>query len=134
PSDAPQSCFRPTSFGFPDNFATPANFDPLRAQARYIPNGNPTGYVQSWHFTVQRELAKDLLLDVAYVGNRGVHLMILGDYNQARPNNTNENLSLQARRPIQNFGAIEIAYGAGYSNYHALQMKLEKRYSAGLTF
>jgi hypothetical protein len=120
--------------GYPQNFAVPSNFNPIRAQARYIPSDNPTGYVQSWHFTVQREIAKDLVLDAAYVGNRGTHLMILADWNQARPNNTNENLSLQARRPIQNFGAIEVAYGAGYSNYNALQMKLEKRYSSGLTF
>ena len=41
--------------------------------------------MQSWHFTVQHELAKDLVLDVGYVGTRGVGLMILGDYNQARP-------------------------------------------------
>jgi hypothetical protein len=130
----PTTCFRPTQMGYPANFAVPANFNPIRTQARYIPKDNPTGYIQSWHFTVQRELAKDLVLDAAYVGNRGTHLMILADWNQARPNNTNENLSLQARRPIQNFGAIEVAYGAGYSNYNALQLKLEKRYSAGLTF
>ena len=132
PSDLPQSCFRPTAFGFPDNFATPANFDPLRAQARYIPNGNPTGYVQSWHFTVQRELAKDLVLDVAYVGNRGVHLMILADYNQAVPNQNGQNLTLQARRPIPNFAYIEVAFGAGNSWYNAFQAKLEKRFSHGL--
>ena len=132
PSAAPQSCFRPTSFGFPDNFASPANFDPLRAQARYIPNGNPTGYVQSWHFTVQREIAKDLVLDAAYVGNRGVHLMILADYNQATPNQPGQNLSLQARRPIPNFAYIEVAFGAGNSTYNAFQMKLEKRFSHGV--
>ena len=131
----PVTCFRPTQMGYPQNFAVPSNFNPLRAQARYIPSDNPTGYIQSWHFTVQRELAKDLVLDAAYVGNRGTHLMILGDWNQARPNSSlAENLSLQARRPIQNFAAIEVAYGAGYSNYNAMQVKLEKRYSAGLTF
>ncbi len=132
PNDAPQSCFRPTSFGYPANFAVPANFDPLRAQARYIPSNNPTGYVQSWHFTVQRELAKDLVLDLSYVGNHGSHLMILGDFNQAAPNQPGQNLPLQARRPIPNFSYIEIAYGAGWSKYNALQVKLEKRYSAGL--
>jgi hypothetical protein len=131
----PVTCFRPTQMGYPQNFAVPANFNSLRAQARYIPRDNPTGYIQSWHFTVQRELATDLVLDAAYVGNRGTHLMILADWNQARPNSSlAENLSLQARRPIQNFGAIEVAYGAGYSNYNALQLKLEKRYTAGLTF
>ena len=75
----PVTCFRPTQMGYPQNFAVPANFNPLRAQARYIPKDNPTGYIQSWHFTVQRELAKNLVLDVAYVGNRGTHLMILAD-------------------------------------------------------
>jgi hypothetical protein len=129
----PVTCFRSTQMGYPQNFAVPANFNPLRAQARYIPANNPTGYIQSWHFTVQRELAKNLVLDVAYVGNRGTHLMILGDYNQARPNGPTENSSLQARRPVGSFANIEIAFGAGYSNYHALQWKLEKRYTAGLT-
>jgi hypothetical protein len=134
PTTDPTTCFRPTQMGYPQNFAVPANFAPLRTQARYIPKNNPTGYVQSWHFTVQRSLAKDLLLDVAYVGNKGQHIMMLADYNQARPNNPDENLSLQARRPIQNFGGIEVAYGAGYSSYNGLQVKLEKRYSSGLTF
>jgi hypothetical protein len=134
PTADPTTCFRPTQMGYPQNFAVPANFAPLRTQARYIPKNNPTGYVQSWHFTVQRSLAKDLLLDVAYVGNKGQHIMMLADYNQARPNNPDENLSLQARRPIQNFGGIEVAYGAGYSSYNGLQVKLEKRYSSGLTF
>jgi hypothetical protein len=132
PSAAAQSCFRPTSFGYPDNFASPSNFDPLRAQARYIPYGNPTGYIQSWHFTVQRELMKDLVLDVGYVGNRGVHLMILADYNQAVPNQPGQNLSLQARRPVPNFAYIEVAFGAGNSTYNGLQMKLEKRFSHGV--
>ena len=133
-SAPPLSCFRPTYFGFPNNFAVPANFNPLRAQARYIPADNPTGYVQSWHFTIQRELTKDLVLDVAYVGNHGVHLMILGDYNQAAVNQPGQNLTLQSRRPVSNFAYIEIAYGAGWSKYNALQVKLEKRYSRGLYF
>ena len=132
PSAPPLSCFRPTAMGYPTNFASPANFDPLRAQARYIPRGNPTGYVESWHFTVQRELAKDLVLDAAYVGNRGVHLMILADYNQATPNQPGQNLGLQARRPIPNFAYIEVAFGAGNSWYNAMQLKLEKRFSHGL--
>ena len=58
--------------------------------------------------------------------------MILGDYNQAVPNAAGQNLSVQARRPIQNFGFIQEAFGGGFLNYHAFQVKLEKRYSAGL--
>lgn len=69
---------------------------------------------------------------MGYVGTRGVNLLILGDLNQARPNGPTENLSLQARRPIQNFGFIQTAFGAGFLNYHALQGKIEKRFSEGL--
>ena len=133
-ASAAGACFRPMQMGYPDNFAVPANFNPLTAQARYIPRDNPDGYVQSWHFNIQRELATDLVFDAAYVGNRGVHLMILGDWNQAVVNQPGQNLSLQARRPIQNFSAIEVAMGAGFSSYNALQLKLEKRHSKGLYF
>ncbi len=133
-NDPPTTCFRTTQQGYPTNFAVPSNFNPLASQARYIPKNNPTGYVQSWHFTIQRELAKDLVLDVGYVGNKGTHLMDLADWNQARPNAVGQNLSLQSRRPITNFAAIEVAYGVGFSSYNALQTKVEKRFSKGLLF
>ena len=90
--------------------------------------------MQSWHFTVQQQLAKDLLFEVAYVGNHGVKLMTLGDVNQARPQAPNENSTLNARRPYLGFGDVEISYGAGYDTYHALQTKLEKRFSGGFYF
>ncbi len=75
---------------------------------------------------------KDLVLDVGYAGNRGVHLMILTDYDQVVPNQPNQNLTLQARRPIQNFAYIEVAFGAGNSLYNSFQTKLEKRFSQDL--
>ena len=49
------SCFRSTAQGFPANFASPQRFNTAITQVRYIPEDNRTGYVQSWHFTVQRE-------------------------------------------------------------------------------
>jgi hypothetical protein len=58
--------------------------------------------------------------------------MILGDYNQARPNVPGENLPLLQRRPIPGFDYIQISWGGGFATYHALQTKIEKRYSAGI--
>jgi len=130
-AQAPETCFRPTLSGYPDNFLTVANVKQINVRANYIPSDFKTSYIQTWHFTLQRELAKSLVLDVGYVGTRGVGLMILGDYNQARPNGSTENASLQARRPIQNFGLIQIAWGGGFLTYHALQTKIEKRFSGG---
>jgi hypothetical protein len=133
-SQAPGSCFRTTAQGFPDNFASPQAFNQGITQVRYIPGDDRTGYVQSWHFTIQRELAKNLLLDVAYVGNHDVGLEILSDANQALPNALGQNLTLQQRRPISNFAGIEVAYDGGFGSYNAMQIKVEKRYSSGLYF
>jgi len=132
-SDPAGACFRPTYLGFPDDFASPAAFDPAKTQVRYIPADNRTGYVQSWHFSVQREMGKGFLLDVGYVGNHSVGLMILADANQAVPNLQGQNLSINARRPIPGFTTIEQAFSSGFGSYNALQVKLEKRYMAGLS-
>lgn len=133
-NDAPGACFRPTYLGFPPNFATPAAFNTATTQVRYIPADNRTGYVQSWHFSVQQDLGHNLLLDLAYVGNHGVGLLILTDANEAVPNQLGQNLSVNARRPIRNFTTIEEAYDGGFGSYNGLQAKLEKRYSSGLYF
>jgi hypothetical protein len=74
---------------------------------------------------------RNLLVDVGYVGNKSRDIMILADYNQARPNAANENTALQARRPIQGFQEIQIAFAGGKGDYHALQLKIERRYSRG---
>jgi hypothetical protein len=118
--------------GYPDNFLSLNNIVQANVRTNHIPGDLPSGYTQSWHFSIQRELAKDWVLDVGYVGTRGVNLMILGDLNQARPNGPTENLSINARRPIQGFGFIQTAFGAGFLNYHALQAKVEKRFGQGL--
>jgi hypothetical protein len=127
-----RGCFRLTQQGFPAGLVDPANFSTSTTRTNYTPPDYRTSYVQSWHFTVQRELTKSLVMDVAYVGNRSNGLMILADYNQARPNNPGENLPILQRRPIPNFDYIQISYGGGFATYHGLQVKLEKRYSAGV--
>ena len=135
------NCFRPTQAGFPQNYASSQNFSTLLAQTRYIPSSIPTGYVQSWHLDVQREIAKNTVFTASYVGEHGVHIWVLADLNQAAPNaitatcNTTTNkgcLSLQARRPITTFTGIEESVPYGFLSYNGLQVKLEHRYSSGL--
>jgi hypothetical protein len=133
-SEAAGACFRSVAQGFPNGIIDPSNFSTAISEVRYIPGSNRNGYVQSWHFTIQQELAKDLLLDVAYVGNHSVGLNVLSDANQALPNQPGQNLSLLARRPIQGFTDIEISYDGGFGSYQGLQIKLEKKNSGGLYF
>jgi hypothetical protein len=131
PNATPTSCFRPTQMGYPEGLNVPANFNPLNGRVNHIPRDLQTGYVQSWHVTVQRELGPQLVVDVGYIGNKSSHLMILGDLNQARANADGENTSLQARRPIQGYQFIQSAFDGGKGDYRALQVKLERRYSRG---
>ena len=126
-----RNCFRTTQQGYPTGLVDPSSFSTALTRTNYTPSDYRSSDVQSYHFTVQRELAHNLVLDVAYVGNRSRGLMILGDYNQARPNAVGENSSLVSRRPIQGFDFIQISYGGGIANYNALQAKVEKRYANG---
>jgi hypothetical protein len=130
-NQAPTTCFRTTQQGYPEGYTTPASFNPLNVRVNYIPSDNPSGSVQNWHVSVQREILSNLLVDVGYVGNKSKDIMILTDYNQARVNGPTENLSVQARRPIQNFSEIQMAFAGGKGDYHALQVKVERRYTNG---
>lgn len=125
-------CFRTTQQGYPSGLVSPSNFSTATTRTNYTPADYRTSRVDSWHFTIQRELVKDLLFDIGYVGNRSRGLMSLADYNQAVPNLPGQNLPILARRPIQGFDYIQISWGGGFSDYHGLQMKLERRYSGGV--
>jgi hypothetical protein len=128
-NQAPTTCFRTTQQGYPQGLNVPANFNPLNGRVNHIPSDLRTGYVQSWHVTLQRELLSNLLVDVAYIGNKSDHLMILADLNQARPNNPGEDTLLQLRRPIQGYQFIQTAFDEGRADYRALQVKVERRWS-----
>lgn len=125
-------CFRTVMQGYPSNFVAASNFSTLLAQSRYIPKSIPTGYVQSWHLDVQREIARNTVLSASYVGEHGVHIWVLADLNQAVPNATGATLSVNARRPITTFTTIEESIPAGFLSYNALQVKLEHRFSGGV--
>ena len=128
------SAFITSTSGFPAGLASPANFNPVNANLAYIPPNTRWPYVQTWFASVQRELAKDWVLELAYSGNHSLRLPILADYNQAVPNLPGQSLGIQARRPNQQFGAITWVDPAGQGNYNGLSARVEHRFAAGLYF
>jgi hypothetical protein len=91
----------------------------------------PTTYVGQWSVGVQRELAGNMSLDATYFGSAGVHLRRLMSYNNPEPSQlANSNLA----RPFPKFGSIQVMSAPGHSNYHALYLKLQRRFSRGLSF
>lgn len=125
------TCFNRTENGFPSNFLSPEQYSTAIARINYSPFENRTAYVDSWHFTIQQQLANNLAIDLAYVGNIGRKQLILSDFNQPLPNQAGENLSLNQRRPIDGFQEIQVSYDGGKTSYHAFQLKLEKKWADG---
>ncbi len=50
-----------------------------------IPTQAVWPYMQQWNFNIQRELAHDTVVTVAYVGSKGTHLTLQSDLNQLYP-------------------------------------------------
>jgi Carboxypeptidase regulatory-like domain/TonB dependent receptor len=130
------------------NYSRNANFplslslsDPFPGgAAEGTPRGMNPDYKQpeiyQYNFTVERELAKDLVLEVGYVGSQGKFLGLRYNYNAALPTGTVINGVYQPFRRLQaQYGTATIQYQDqfGVSNYNALQTSLRRRAANGLT-
>lgn len=92
----------------------------------------PTMY--QWTFGMQHELLPNLMMEVAYVGNRGVHQPNRWDANPARQDpDLGRPTPIQSRRPYQNVGFVSGNTSLAWSNYNALNVRLERRYKSGLS-
>ncbi len=127
------AAFRRTEQGYPAGLTDPSRFNPLAANITYMPRDYHSSRVQSWFASVQRELRRNMILDLAYVGNAADDLLLFANYNQAQPNNSAGTIPLQARRPIQGFADITYAFNGGESRYHAFQGKFDWRLRAGMS-
>ncbi|MCA1602142.1 MAG: TonB-dependent receptor [Acidobacteria bacterium] len=118
--------------GYPAGLLDPASLAPTigrRAQDAF----QRTPYIQQYNFGIQYELLKDLLLDVAYVGNKGTKLNGFRNLNQ-RAVITNANGSQSAgARPYPAVGDIQWMENRVGSSYNSLQARLEKRFTRGLS-
>jgi len=157
--------------GFPTNRFVPAAFDPSwgnrNRPGMFDPRYGTLPYIQQWNFNMQRQLAKNLILDVGYLGSKGTALRagdlaapnqlptsVLTQYG-TRLNNAVRNEAEAAangiRYPFPGFaGTVASAlrqypqvngnqtvdvYRAplGFSNYHSLQVTVNRQFSRGLT-
>ncbi len=87
-----------------------------------------TPYVQQWNFGVQRELGKARVLEIAYVGSKGTHLIDSRNVNQPQPSVTRENPG-----PNPDFSEIDIVEAQANSTYNSLQARLQQRLWRGLS-
>jgi hypothetical protein len=103
-----------------------------------------TGGIHRYSLNTQVEIRKDMMLEVGYIGARGLHLKQLMLPNQAvdatvtpiRGQTTNTLANLYQRIPVEGIGIAtwtELA-SEGASWYNGLEASLTKRFSHGLQF
>jgi len=107
------------------NFTTPLTFG-FNPKMR-------TPHMYQWNFAIQHELTRAMSLEVAYVGNKGTSLERYLPTNLPRID-PNDSRPFQQRRPRPQFGTGTYYDTRDNSNYNGLEVKLERRFAAGLSF
>jgi len=126
------TCYATASQGFPAGLVT--SFNPATDNITWVPKNTRDSYVENYYFAVQRQITKNSLVDVAYVGNHGLKLQGFLNGNQRNITNTPGSGTTTYTRPFANWPSdITEALNEFYSNYNALEVRYEQRMVAGLT-
>jgi hypothetical protein len=88
----------------------------------------PSPYLESWNFTIERELGLGVAVEAGYSASKGTHLGRKYDVNQQLRTPTS------TTRPFPGFSDIEYYSFGGNSSYNAGTLTVRKRLQHGLIF
>jgi hypothetical protein len=128
---ANNSPFSVSAPNFTRTLDTPVSLGATGAPNFGIETGPNLPNTWQWNLTVERELQRNTKLEVAYVGNRGIHILRYTDANAVPP-------SLRLQHALTNddtdrpfglgqFGGIGYGEWKGGSNYHSFQSLFRTR-------
>src|SRR5262249_2303095 len=121
-----------TTMGNPGG-GTTRNFD-LPITLGSIDMNQKTPYTQQWNLNIQRSLSSTMVLEVGYSGSRAIHLMRTQDINQPLANEgiARGTQNADQLRPYKGWSVINHREQSYMSNYHGLQVGLNRSFSRGL--
>jgi len=148
----PPTTFNPTSFY--GNINAYAGQPGFLGQAGFLSPGNVTGWsreykpptVYQYGLSVQHELARNTILDVAYVGNmtrflpetKGLNTLPYGTrFLPSSGDPTNNGVLIDTLNPALSYpgyNGVTESFWNGSSNYNALQVQLNRRFSKYVLF
>lgn len=110
------------------------------------------GYVQQFNLNIQQEFKQDYTFSIGYIGNKATHLWVSRELNYAIPqplsvaSAAQQRASFDERRRLSSirctasdgrslpcYGRFELEDNGMWSNYHSLQVTLNRRFSRGVT-
>jgi hypothetical protein len=125
---------------FPNPF--PGAYPPPAQLVGVDYNTNVTPHLYQWNFNIQRQLFESTSLTVGYVGSRGLHLYAARDINPVQPRDVNGVSVFGVPRATPGIvsnprlnpagAALSSAAPVADSNYHSLQVGVNRRFSRGL--
>jgi hypothetical protein len=86
--------------------------------------GYPFSY--QWTLSVQRQLLRNTAVEAAYVGTRGLGLMMVRTMNPPD--------RITGIRPVEGFATFRYRDGSEHTNFHSLQTSVRQRMTANLSF
>ncbi|HYK48865.1 MAG TPA: TonB-dependent receptor, partial [Terriglobales bacterium] len=134
---------------FPSPFPAPTSFPYIppfnQIAVSYDPSGEykvPTVY--EWNLALEHQLPHSLLMRMAYVGSRSIHILETQDFNAAPCCTTTGKAGIGIANSLvkaasggkfgaNTFSTVQADITDINANYHSLQTSLEKRMSHGLT-
>ena len=118
--------------GYPSGLLDPTTLSPTISRRAQDANQR-TPYIQQYNIGVQYELMSDIVLDVAYVGNKGTKLNGFRNLNQRAVITNADGSQSAGARPYPAFGDIQWMENRVSASYNSLQLRLEKRFTGGMT-
>ena len=103
--------------------------NPMNVSVIAYPRDSQNSSVQQWNLQVERQLASNMSVDVAYVGTKMSKLATA--YNA---NNIPLNAATTTTKAYPNLGNVNVYAFIGSGNYNGLQTRLNRRFSKGLQF
>src|SRR4029453_10832619 len=118
--------------GYPSGLLDPNSLAPTVMRRGQDANQRPP-YIQQYNIGVQYELMHDVVLDVAYVGNKGTKLNGFRNLNQRAVITNPDGSQSAGARPYPAFGGIQWRGNRGTPTLNSLPVRLERRFSGGLS-
>lgn len=125
---------RPAIFlseGYPSGFLGSTSTPPQNLNWNVWDSGYKAPTIYQWNAAIQRELAPNLALTAAYVGSSSNFLLSSYNWNGS---GIGSPATERQRRRIPTWNNINFYSPFGQSNYHGVDLQLERRFVSGLYF